>query len=219
MELSAAMQEQARALADPSRFRIFAHIAAAPGPVLVAELTELMGFNHNAIRQHLAILVDAGLVVADDEERTSRGRPRKQYQARADALAAFGSVSGSYERLASLLLDLASGDDDPYQVGFQAGRRESGPTSADVGLLRDLTSQLAVQGFEPRPTEDGVELGHCPFADVAARQPGIVCELHRGLIDGRLAGLGVPERSELVVRNAHEAGCLVRLPFLSDKHS
>lgn len=51
-----AVQEQARALGDPTRHAIFRNIAEAGGPVGVAELTEQLGLNHNAIRQHLAKL-------------------------------------------------------------------------------------------------------------------------------------------------------------------
>jgi DNA-binding transcriptional ArsR family regulator len=44
------MQEQARALGDPTRHAIFRHIAEAGRPVGVAELNEEFPFNHNAIR-------------------------------------------------------------------------------------------------------------------------------------------------------------------------
>ena len=56
------LQEQARALGDPTRHAIFRYLADAGTPVDVAELTEHFGLNHNAIRQHLAKLVHAGLV-------------------------------------------------------------------------------------------------------------------------------------------------------------
>ena len=55
------MQEQARALGDPTRHDIFQYVVAAEGPIGVAELTEHFGLNHNAIRQHLAKLVVAEL--------------------------------------------------------------------------------------------------------------------------------------------------------------
>jgi len=57
----ASLQEQAR-LGDPTRHRIFRYVADAGRPVGVAELTARFELNHNAIRQHLAKLVDAGLV-------------------------------------------------------------------------------------------------------------------------------------------------------------
>ena len=55
--MAATLQEQARALGDPTRHQIFRYIASAGRPVDVAELTAHLGLNHNAIRQHLAKLV------------------------------------------------------------------------------------------------------------------------------------------------------------------
>jgi DNA-binding transcriptional ArsR family regulator len=60
--VAATLQEQARALGDPTRHEIFRYIADAGRPVDVAELTAHLGLNHNAIRQHLAKLVHAELV-------------------------------------------------------------------------------------------------------------------------------------------------------------
>ena len=70
--MTATMQEQARALGDPTRHAIFRRIADAGRPLGVAELNEHFPLNHNAIRQHLAKLVSAGLVV---ESKSTDGRP------------------------------------------------------------------------------------------------------------------------------------------------
>ena len=59
---SPTLQEQARALGDPTRHAVFRYVADSGSAVDVAELTEHFGLNHNAIRQHLAKLVDAELV-------------------------------------------------------------------------------------------------------------------------------------------------------------
>lgn len=216
MIVNAEMQQQARALGDPSRFRLFAHIAAAQGPVMVAELTELLEFNHNAVRQHLAILVEAKLIHESNEVRTSRGRPRKQYELRSDAMASFRSIGGSYERLAEILLELSKNSDSPYDVGLRSGTREA--IEATQGIDQAATSlshRLALDGFEPVLADDAsMTLMHCPFADVAAQDPGVVCEIHRGLIDGMLSEQ--PDRlvGELAVRPAHQAGCGVHLRSL-----
>lgn len=213
MEVSDDMQRQAKALADPSRFRLFRHIAEADREVGVAELTELLGFNHNAIRQHLAVLTGAGLVAETTERRTTRGRPRKEYRARADALGAFRSVSGSYERLASLLLEVVATGNKPYDVGFDAGRAEAEADDETDSSLDDavdrLVRQLGVGGFEPDRTSAGTDLMHCPFADVAAENPGVVCSLHHGLISGFLAGRDETLIGELDPHDPYEAGCRV----------
>ena len=191
MQVDQLMQTQAKALADPSRFRLFQFVASSSGPVGVADMTELLGFNHNAIRQHVAILVQAGLIDESDEKRSTRGRPRKQYELRSDALSAFSSVSGSYERLAQMLLELVDSLESPYEVGFRAGRAEA--SEVPVALDRDVAVELLVRnlsrsGFEPSLGKKGViKLHNCPFADVATKDPGVVCELHRGLINGFLS--------------------------------
>src|SRR5690606_9910173 len=74
------MPKQAKALGDPTRHAIFRHIAQAGRAVGVAELTDQFPFNHNAIRQHLAKLVAADLVVETTAPAVGRGRPRLVYE-------------------------------------------------------------------------------------------------------------------------------------------
>jgi len=165
MQVFDEMQVQAKALADPSRFQIFKFIASSDEPVAVAQLTELLGFNHNAIRQHLAVLVEAQLLTESSEDRKVRGRPRKQYQVRSDALSAFRSVSGSYERLAELLLKIANGDHEAFDVGLTTGKADAESMSApSTDGVRSLIAHLAAEGFEPEHSaEETIELHHCPF--------------------------------------------------------
>ena len=73
----------ARAVAAPLRRRILDLILAADHPVTIAELTDELGCNHNAVRQHLAQLREAGLVAEVLEHRTRPGRPRLLYTATA----------------------------------------------------------------------------------------------------------------------------------------
>ena len=73
------LQLQARALGDPTRHELFRYIADAGRPVDVAELTKHLGLHHNAIRQHLAKLVEAALVTESTAPTVGRGRPRLCY--------------------------------------------------------------------------------------------------------------------------------------------
>jgi len=217
MELNDGMQRQARALADQSRFQLFRYIVDSDGPCHVAELTKLLGFNHNAIRQHLAVLVDAGLVHESTERRTTRGRPRKEYVVREDALASFPSAPGSFHRLSELLLELVK-DGDPFEVGKSAGELDARKMRVDLEApaAAQVMQHLGVQGFEPSVTDDGsIVLGNCPFADIAQKNQEVVCELHRGLINGVLA-TREGHRADLVVKDPHAAGCQVHLHAPSD---
>src|SRR5436305_2032857 len=75
----------ARALGDPTRFRIFRLVAEAVAPVRVASLTEQIGINHSAVRQHLAKLCDAGLLVEEFAVGAGPGRPPLVYRLSPDA--------------------------------------------------------------------------------------------------------------------------------------
>src|SRR5664279_5199609 len=99
------LQTQARALGDPTRHAIFRYLADAVVPVDVAELTEHFGLNHNAIRQHLAKLLNAGLVTEQQSSSGGRGRPRLNYRINPGAESRWG-VTGPYERLSLLLSEM-----------------------------------------------------------------------------------------------------------------
>ena len=114
--------EQARALGDPTRNAIFRYIDAASDPVGVAELTDHFGLNHNAIRQHLAKLRDAGLVVEELAPPSGPGRPPLLYRPNPGAAGRWESHS-PYEQLSALLIELLQTRDDPRTVGRAAGRR------------------------------------------------------------------------------------------------
>jgi len=200
------VQRVARTLADPTRFRIYGHISTRSEPIGVAELTELLGLNHNAIRQHLAQLVDGALVIEEREVRDRPGRPRVLYRIREDGLAPIGDSSRSYRRLSQLLLDVTMSGDTPYTVGLRAAE-ENLADPGDIDRVRFLIGQLSVEGFEPDQQAARIVLGSCPFADVAAEGPSVVCEIHRGLIDGYLG-----QEAPLLIRNPRRAGCEVQLP-------
>lgn len=217
----ASQQVQAQALGDPSRFKIFTHLKAAEAPVAIAELVDLLGFNHNAIRQHLAKLVDADLIIEMTEQRTTRGRPRRLYEARDDALDAFVGEIGSYEWLSGRLLEMHESGESAYEVGRRAGIAGAASATPTGGSFARLTASLRRGGFDPAPDPDGagLTLGRCPFADAAAKSPAVVCELHRGLIDGHLGVAAAPatdgagDSAVLTVADPHAGGCHVSVPI------
>ena len=76
------IQREARALGDPTRHRLFHYIVDSKQPVGVAELTACVQLNHNAVRQHLAVLKEAELVIEEVEIRDRPGRPPRGPAAR-----------------------------------------------------------------------------------------------------------------------------------------
>jgi predicted ArsR family transcriptional regulator len=206
------LQQEARALGDPTRHRIFRFIAEAEGPVGVAELTQHVQLNHNAVRQHLAVLKRAGLVVEQTEERTRPGRPRLLYRLHPEVSDRWGTA-GAYAWLAGLLAAAVSEDREPRQVGRREGRRRAAQL-AGAGAGDELLQQEATRrGFRPVRVDQGrhmeLVLGRCPFAEVAGSDPATVCQLHLGLVEGLADGLGGLRVEQLVAEDPHRAGCRV----------
>lgn len=205
------IQEQARALGDPTRHAIYRHIVDLGRPVGVAELNERFPFNHNAIRQHLAKLVAAGLVVESTVRSGGRGRPRLTYEANPSGAGPWGG-RGPYHRLSRLLVEIIRTGLDAEEVGRRAAGefRVPAPTG---DVVADLSAAMARQGFEPeaRTTRDGPEivLHHCPFADVALADRSTVCALHLGIAQGLTDDTA--SVAELVAHDPRKADCRIRL--------
>lgn len=168
------LQQEARALGDPTRYTMFRHIADASGPVDVAELTELLGLNHNAIRQHLAKLTEAGLVVETIVRGGGPGRPRLVYELGAGVESRWG-VTGPYERLSLLLAEVIRSARPAVEVGRAAGRRAKGVPDPAGDEIDHVAEAMASQGFEPEVRRRGgraeIVLHACPFATTALATP------------------------------------------------
>jgi predicted ArsR family transcriptional regulator len=203
-------QGEARALGDPTRYRLFCYIVDAPGPVSVAELTDYVRLNHNAIRQHLAVLKDAGMVVEEVENRVRPGRPRLLYRLHPEAAGRWGTP-GPYALLASLLSDAIRRKQEPRQVGRQHGHRRAADLAGTGDCVDLLEEEMTSWGFRPTRKEQGrrvdLVLGRCPFAEVAGSNPDTVCELHLGLAEGLVEGIGGLKVDRLVAKDPCRAGC------------
>ena len=208
--MAAELQRQAKALGDPTRHRLFRYIADAQAPVTVAELTGCTGLNHNAIRQHLALLKDAGLVTDETERRDRPGRPRLLYRLHPEAAGEWGTPGG-YAWLAGLLSAALRRGQDPRQAGRQDGHRRAAEIAAAGDPADLLEQEISRRGFRPARTDQGPQieftLGRCPFAEVAATDPETICKLHLGLAEGLTEGLGGLITERLTVRPARRAGC------------
>ena len=186
---------QGHAMGDPTRHRIFAYIARADAPVGVAELTEHVRLNHNAVRQHLAVLVAARLVDEELESRDRPGRPRLLYRLAPEAAGRWGTT-GPFELLASALAEALASGASPYEVGARLGRRRARQLKARDGggePAEIVLTEMLERGFRPTLKQNGGRLEYslhrCPFSSVAEQNPQVVCELHRGLMDGIADGL------------------------------
>ena len=67
-DIEAIAEQVFTALADPSRRAILAELASA-GPATATDLADRLPITRQAIAKHLALLADAGLVIAEPGER------------------------------------------------------------------------------------------------------------------------------------------------------
>jgi predicted ArsR family transcriptional regulator len=216
------LQVQARALGDPTRHEIFRFLADASRPVEVSELTSHLGLNHNAIRQHLAKLVEAELVSEGKRRSTRPGRPRLCYSVKPSADDRWG-VTGPYERLALLMSEVIRTGDTPVEVGRNAGRRLRLGAAPSDDPFAEVVDQMARQGFDPI-IERGegalvaeVVLRSCPFASIALVDPETVCGLHLGLAHGLADAVGGVVIESLTPRDPRRAHCRLRCQSVPER--
>ncbi|MGH9085930.1 MAG: helix-turn-helix transcriptional regulator [Acidimicrobiales bacterium] len=207
------LQQQARALGDPTRHTIFRYVAGAQTPVGVAELTAHLGLHHNAIRQHLAKLVASGLLEERRAPRDRPGRPRLVYRIQPSAAGRWGTA-GPYERLSRLLAEVVRTGDAPVEVGRRAGRREREAHPTGDGALSAISTAMARQGFAPTIRTEGrrteIVLTECPYAETAVDDRDTVCALHLGMAEGLASGTEV-RVDQLVAKDPRRAGCRLQL--------
>ena len=218
---SPTLQEQARALGDPTRHAVFRYVADADSPVDVAELTEHFGLNHNAIRQHLAKLVDAELVTEEHAPIVGRGRPRLNYRVHPAADSRWGAT-GPYERLSLLLSEMIRTGDSAEEVGRRAGRRQRLGADVDDDPIGAVVAAMEREGFEPtvhvRGDRADVVLRTCPFETTALADPDTVCSIHLGMAQGFAESAGGRlVVDELVPHDPRRANCHLRMHVETDR--
>jgi predicted ArsR family transcriptional regulator len=210
MAMSVSDTTQARALAGTSRRAILDYLVAAGRAVDVSELTAHVELNHNAIRKHLALLVEAGFVTEDTEERHARGRPRLLYRAAQQQ----GGTPSPYQRVAVLLARALATGNSPEAIGREAGPNRPTPQNA-VAPVEALAESLAHDGFEPaverRPGRTDIVLRACPFVDAARENPDVVCRLHLGIAEATAAAIGGVSVEALDARDPEREGCRLRV--------
>ena len=212
--MTASLQEQARALGHPTRHRIFRYVLDAARAVDVAELTGHVGCNHNAVRQHLAKLVAAGLLVERTASSGRPGRPRLVYEAERSIAGRWG-VSSPYERLSMLLAEVIRTGDTPVEVGRRAGRDQPVSSSSRPGTTAGLVEAMARQGFDPDVEHRGdhvdIVLRACPFQSTALAHPETVCSLHLGIARGLAEHVPDVSVTALVARDPRVEPCILHL--------
>lgn len=192
-----------KALADDTRYRMYRYIGLAGRPVSVREMSRRLSLHANTLRPHLRRLEEAGLISREIRKTASVGRPQTMYSIHET----HGQEGRDYRLLAEMLSGLVRGQRALQQAQGLARQwgaylvAQGGPKpGAKLPARRNLAvlqEAMAKAGFEPRFRREGqaaieITLRDCPFRDLADDHRDLVCTLHRGLVEGMVAGLKPP---------------------------
>jgi predicted ArsR family transcriptional regulator len=190
------------ALAEPTRRRLYDHVARRAHPVGRDEAAEALGLPRATAAFHLDRLVADGLLDVHYERRTGRtgpgaGRPSKLYR-RSDRPVTVSLPERSYDLAGDLLAAALTEAEDtgrpPREVlgqhAFERGRELGAAVDRTEVGGRDATLRvLEDNGFEPRAEDGGITLVNCPFHRLARTHTELVCGMNLRLIDGVLDGI------------------------------
>ncbi|MEO1065421.1 MAG: helix-turn-helix domain-containing protein [Actinomycetota bacterium] len=191
-----------KALGDNTRYAIYLELARSPRPCSTGEIAEALGLHANTVRPHLERMREVGLVRYESHS-SGVGRPQHRYFLAPDA-PALGLEAPSFPRLAEMLAATAraagAAADDAIEVGREQGRADAERYDRGDGAVAALVASSSEFGFDPAlataPDADGesevasVAFAHCPFGDVAAEHPELVCALHQGMVEGLVERCG-----------------------------
>jgi predicted ArsR family transcriptional regulator len=202
-------------LQDPVRRALYGHVVASGGEVSRNQAAEAAGVARSLAAFHLDKLVEAGLLEASfrrlgDRRGPGAGRPSKLYRRAAGEVAATFPPR-TYEAAAQLLAEAVeqAGADPELQAvarraGADAGRRITAEAEAEAEAEAPagtapapaIERVLAARGYEPYRDGDALRLRNCPFANLSAEFPVLVCAMNLCLVEGLLEGMGeAPERA------------------------
>ena len=208
-----------KTLGDNTRYAIYLELARAVRPLRTAEIAETLGLHPNTVRPHLERMRDVGLVQVEAATRGEVGRPQHRYSV-APGAPSLGFEPPMMPVLARMVLAMAdrlgASPDDAETVGRGEGARRASPYLSAPSALEALVSDLDRLGFDPIVSDGDddasavVAFANCPFADVAAEHPELVCGLHRGLVAGFVAEMGDAEVREFCTL-VHRTPCQVTL--------
>jgi predicted ArsR family transcriptional regulator len=187
------------ALDDGLRKRMYLYIRAQVHPVSRDEAAGVVGISRKLAAFHLDLLVEKGLLQATyghpvDRTPHRAGRSSKLYRPSSVGLEV-SLPERRYDLLAGTLAEaVASGGAEAVACDIAARRGTAlgrqAPRSG-AGAFGTAVKLLERHGFEPARDDDGgaVWLRNCPFHDVAAQAPELVCRMNLAFIQGVLQGL------------------------------
>lgn len=185
-----------KALGDNTRYAIYLELARSPVALSTAEIAETLDLHPNTVREHLERMRELGLLAVGAESQGAVGRPQHRYSLAPDA-PSLGLEPPVYKMIASMLADVAAlgapDVNDVAAMGWDQGRQAAGRAEG-ANCVEALTKVLDELGFDPATGVEGsdasIAFAHCPFRELAELYPDIVCNLHRGLVEGFVEEFG-----------------------------
>jgi predicted ArsR family transcriptional regulator len=202
------------ALGEPTRRALYRYVAAQERPVSRDEAAAATGTKRATATFHLERLVGDGLLETRFARVSGRtgpgaGRTAKLY-ARARRQFAVSLPPRRYEIAGEVLataLERVQHRATPASAAVAEAAAEAGRQLAGGGT--DLAESLSRSGYEPRNGPGhSIHLANCPFHDMAARHPGLVCTMNLYLLRGLIAELGIDAQARL---DPAEGRCCVRI--------
>lgn len=194
-------------LAEPTRRRLYRHVADQAAPVSRDDVAAATGITRSLAAFHLDRLVSAGLLETEFRRLSGRtgpgaGRPAKLYRvARNEVRATL--PARRYEVAAELFaeaLTARSGGpeavpDAAAALGAKLGaeaRRRAGRRPSAQRRLDALQSVLRDAGYVPFVEEGEIRLLNCPFHELAQRHRQLTCGMNLAMLRGMLDAAGLP---------------------------
>jgi predicted ArsR family transcriptional regulator len=188
-----------KALGDNTRYAIYLELARSPSPRSTAEVAETLGLHPNTVRPHLERMRDVGLLAVAADARGTVGRPQHRYSLAADA-PSLGLEPPAFPLLARMLANAAAAAGVAAPDAVEASREQGRALAAErraAPCVSALVAALDALGFDPAVGGDDeaatIVFTHCPYRELAEAHPELVCNLHRGLIEGFVAERGDAE--------------------------
>jgi predicted ArsR family transcriptional regulator len=199
-----------KALGDNTRYAIDLELARSAVPLTTTMVAEALDLHPNTGRPHLERMRDVGLLEVETESKGEVGRPQHRYSLAAEA-PSLGLEPPAMPLMSRMLLGVAAASgasrEEAVEIGRQQGRAAAAAVEAaavvaeldDVDdraavCLAALVDELARIGFDPAVADDAdgvvVAFTRCPFAELAESNPELVCNLHRGLVEGFVEAVG-----------------------------
>src|SRR3954452_4704419 len=205
------------ALAEPTRRRVYDHVARQSAPVDRDEVAAAVGLPRTTAAFHLDRLAPCGLLDVSFARRSGRtgpgaGRPSKLYRRAVTAVEV--SVPERHYDLAGELLAGALDEADasgerPSAVLGRRARASGAELGAGVAGRDGVLALLEEHGYEPRLDGEDVVLGNCPFHVLARAHTQLVCGMNLNLLSGVLDA--VPDAALDAALCPAEGLCCVRM--------